>query len=248
MDNKRLDRRRALSGGLAFAAACAVAVEAGALPPSPSPAADGDGGPVGAELVMPVEFDDREFLGPDPAEEAARHAPFRAAFLAWLGEASGRFALPVAADAVAAAPYTDLRVPGLHPAVEITLYGDTDINVFATWGGVCWDIVASMDVYAKPAPDGPGWRNELLIPEARRLRPTHEACWREDGFEGLLRWFNEELAPATHLALYGGDGCYQGEGWTSADLARDGVLMRSGWPVAGDHSLRELLPLHAARA
>jgi hypothetical protein len=104
-----------------------------------------------------------------------------------------------------------------------------------------------MDVYAEPAPDGSGWRSDLLIPEAQHFHPTREACWREDGFEWLLRWFNDELAPATHLALYGGDDCYRGEDWTAAHLVRDGILLGTGRPAASNGPLRELLPLHAAR-
>ena len=143
---------------------------------------------------------------------------------------------------------TELRVPGLHPALGIKLHGNTDINVFVIWRDVFWDILVSMDVYAEPAPDGSGWRNNLLVPEAQRLHPTREACWREDGFEWLLRWLNDELAPATHLALCGGDGCYQGEGWTAARLVRDDMLPRTGRPDARNGPLWELLPLHAARA
>ena len=120
--------------------------------------------------------------------------------------------------------------------------------VLITWRDVFWDILVSMDVYAEPAPDGSGWRNDLLVPEARRLHPTREACWHEDGFEWLLRWLNDELAPATHLAPYGDDGCYQGEGWTAARLVCDGMLPRTGRPAASNGPLRGLLPPHAARA
>ena len=175
------------------------------------------------------------------------HAPFRAAFLDWLRGASGRFALPVSAHATSTSQ-TELQVPGLHPALEIVLHGNTDINIFVTWKGECWDILASMDVYAEQAADGFGWQNELLIPEAKRLHPTQEACWCEDGFEWLLKWVNTELSSATHLALYGGEGCYEGNGWTAAHLARDGLLLPTGRPLLSNGSLRELLPLHAIRA
>ena len=180
----------------------------------------------------------------DAMEAEASHAPFRAAFLDWFREVSGRIALPVLIRA-ASPGQTELHVPGLHPALSIILDGKTNINVFVEWKGICWDILTSMDVYADLAEDGTGWQSTLLIPEARRLHPTQEVCWREDGFEWLLKWLNEDLACATHLALYGGEGCYEDTGWTSAHLARDGILVHSGRPVLSNSSLRELLPLHS---
>ena len=172
----------------------------------------------------------------------AFHAPFRAAFLEWLCDASGRFVLPVEADTTSSSR-TELHVPNLNPAIKIVLDGNTNINVHVMWRNVFWDSLASMDVYAKEMADDSAWRNELLIPEARRLHPTQEACWREDGFEWLLKWFNSELAPATHLALFGGEECYEGVDWTSAHLVRDGNLITSGISIESHRSLRELLPL-----
>ena len=180
-------------------------------------------------------------------EANACHAPFRAAFLTWFQEVSGRLALPVSVRARSPSQ-TELHVPGVHPALSIVIDGNTDINIFVTWKEVFWDILASMDVYANLATDGSGWQSTLLIPEARRLHLTQEACWREDGFEWLLKWLNAELAPATHLALYGGEGCYEGNGWTSAHLARDGLLVPSGRTLLRNGPLRELLPLHAIGA
>lgn len=235
MSQTHLDRRRVLSGGLALASACMVAGRAGALSPMEDAAAD-------LPSVDLEEISDSESFGMSAAEAAACHAPFRAAFLAWLGEASGRLALPFSVDTVMPS-CTDLHVPGLHPALEIRLDRGTDINVYVEWRGVCWDILRSLDVYAIPEPDGSGWRNSLLIPEARHLHLTREACWRQDRFEWLLRWLNDDLATATHLALCGGDDCY-GEGdWTSAHLVRDGLLMPSGKPVGNSRWVRELLLL-----
>ena len=105
------------------------------------------------------------------------------------------------------------------------------IRLVATHRSVCscnlkdvfWDIVASMDA-SEQVPDGPGWHNAWFIPEAQRLHPTREVCCRADGFENLLEWFKDELAPATHLALYGEE-----DGWTSAHLARDGMLLRGNY-------------------
>ena len=232
MSQTHLDRRRVLSGGLALASACIVAGRAGAVSPMEDAAAD-------LPRVELVEISEREIFGLSAAEAAACHAPFRAAFLAWLGEASGRLALPFSLDT--ATP----SCSGLHPALEITLDKQTNINVYVQWRGVCWDILTSMDVYAKPEPDASGWRNSLLIPEARHLHLTREACWRQDGFEWLLRWLNDDLATATHLALCGGGDCYGKGDWTSAHLVRDGLLVPSGKPVGNSRWVRELLPLYA---
>ena len=237
MSQTHLDRRRVLSGGLAFASTCMVAGRTGAVSPTEDAAADLPG-------IQLQVLSDREVFGLSAAEAAACHAPFRAAFLTWLSEASGHLALPLSVE-TAVACCTDLHVPGLHPALEIRLDGDRGINVFVQWRGVCWDILTSMDVYATPAPDGFGWRNTLLIPKAQHLHLTQEACWQENGFECLLRWLNDDLATATHLALCGGDDCYGGEDWTSSHLVRDGLLVPSGKPVGNSSSLRELLPLHA---
>lgn len=237
MSQQRLDRRHMLSGGLALASTCMVTGKAGAVSPVEDTAA-------GLARVELLEISEREIFGMSPAEAAACHAPFRAAFLAWLGEASGRLALPVSVDTTTPSS-TGLRVPGLHPALDITLSREASINVYVEWHDVCWDILVSLDVYATPEPDGFGWRNALQIPEAQHLHFTREACWRQDGFEWLLRWLNDDLAAATHLALWGGDYCYQGGDWTAAQLVRDGLLLRSGKLIANSKAIRELLPLHA---
>lgn len=237
MSQTYLDRRRMLSGGLALASACMVTGGAGAVSPM-------EGDAAGLARVELEEISECEIAGMSAAEAAARHAPFRAAFLTWLGEASGRLALPCFVDTTE--PFcTGLHVPGLHPAIEIRLEKATDINVYVQWRDVWWDILISLDVYAMPEPDGSGWRDSLLIPEAQHLHLTREACWRQDGFEWLLRWLNDDLATATHLVLCGGEDCY-GEGdWTMAQLVRTGLLVPSGKPVGNSRWVRELLPLHA---
>jgi hypothetical protein len=90
-----------------------VAEKAAAMPPVVDGAAD-------LARVELLECSEHTIFGLDAAEEAACHAPFRAAFLAWLREASGRMALPVSVD-TAAPTYTHLHVAGLHPALEIRL-------------------------------------------------------------------------------------------------------------------------------
>ena len=225
MSGSKLDRRRATSGSMALAASCMLWGRAGAMQSAATDAAD--------FATSGLVADEQMFL----AEEEARHAPFRAEFLKWLGETSDRFASPVSAQAKSPSS-TVLSLPGLHPALEIRLSGDCWINVDVTWEGVFWDILASMDVPAEQARDGAGWRNKLFIPEAQCLRPTREACWRQDGFEWLLHWLNNNYMSATHLALYGE------RGWTAANLAREGMLLGGKFSVQEMGPVRYLLPLH----
>ena len=63
------------------------------------------------------------------------------------------------------------------------------INVHVTFDGVWRDILASMDVAAEQVDCG-GWRNNLFVPEAQQICPSRKACWRQDGFEWLLEWFD----------------------------------------------------------
>ena len=177
----------------------------------------------------------------DDAEDAAAHAAFRTAFLAWLDGAAKRFALPVSVDATSPT-YTELRVAGVHPAIWIQLGHGGGIDVGADWDGMNWDLLASMDAAARPMPGG-AWENAFFLPEFRVSHPTQEAAWRSDGFEMLLDWVNDELAPATHLALWGSEGhC------TWARLMRDGASVRTGRPVAseGANAPVHLLPAHVA--
>ncbi len=179
----------------------------------------------------------------DEADAAAPHTAFRTAFLMWLDGAAERFALPV--SVVATSPtHTRLRIAGIHPAIRISLGHDRDVNVGADWEDMNWDVLACMDVTASPAPDG-GWENTFMRPKFRVSHPTREAAWRSDGFEPLLDWVNEELAPATHLALWGSD-----EGGSWAWLTRDGASVSTGRPIASEGAKApvHLLPLHVAGA
>ncbi len=228
MSEKRLGRRRILSSGLALMSGAMSWFGAAARPR-----------PGGEETLNDSvnAFTDVELV-----EEEDCHAPFRAEFMAWLHEASERFVLPVTAHA-ASASHTELHIREINPAIWIALKGDHDISVGADWDGENWDLLASMDVLAKVAPDGTGWRSHLLIPEARRIRPTRETVWREDGFEWLLKWVNDELARATHLAFWQSDS----GGATWAQLVRDGTNLRTGRPVISEGSPPEhLVPVHMA--
>lgn len=230
MNSKGLGRRRALSGGLAVAVMMAHRTDTMA-------ALDTDAGawrdrtPAGVALTP---------AGRDATAEAdACHGPFRAAFLAWLRPASGRLALPALASMVSPS-CTELRVRGVHPAISIVLMDEWDIGVGVEWDGVFWDMLLSLDLDAQPAPGGAGWVNHDLDREFQVVHPTREALWRADGFEWLLDWVNQELAPATHLALW----CSDGGGCTWAQLVRDGAILRTGRPVAAERMPAHLLPVH----
>ena len=232
MSEKNLDRRRMLSGGIALTSVCTLSRRTGAAPASADRALD----------LQHLELLDDEGGGlPLDERHALSHAPFRAEFLAWLDQSRERFALPVSAHLVSPST-TELRVAGLHPALEIHLERGTDINVYVTWQEVWWDILASLDVYAEEMPDGAGWRDKLCLPEVQKLHATEAACWREDGFEVLLEWFNTELVPATHLALYGGEGWEDGASFTLAELVRNGCRPHTGKPIS-TNMLRAFLPL-----
>ena len=234
MDGGRVGRRGALSGALAaMVVGGDAALGAGMAWPGGRPS-----GRRGGEDVT-----DEARTRRDGVEDAASHVPFRAAFLAWLDGAVERFALPVVAHA-ASPTHTELRVRGIHPAIWVSLGYNGAIDVGVDWDGVGWDLLASMDVAARPWPGGVGWEDAFVLPEARLVHPTREAAWRTDGFEPLLDWVADELAPATHLALWR----TEGGGATWAWLVRDGAVVRTGLPIASDGAPVHLLPVHAAGA
>ena len=178
-------------------------------------------------------------LGPLVPEIDAEHASFRAAFLAWLEGARHRSAFPI--TAVHASPHTTkLHIEGLHDAIWVTLGHAGGIDVGVTWDDVCWDLLISPDVYAEEQPNG-AWRNTLMLPEYRVDHPTIEAAWRSDGFEMLLDWINDEVAPATHLGLWHTE-C---GGATWARLVRNGQPMIGHRPSKCKNIPVHLLPLHA---
>lgn len=220
-------RRRALTGALAFACMGIAPGGAGAVVPGSTAREEGE-----------HEYLDFAAMEADADREAtAAHAPFRAEFLAWFEEASTRFARPVSVREEEPW-FTTLHVPGLHPAVGIGLGRDTYVSVWAEAGPRSRNTLACMDVCALQAADGSGWLNGRAAPEAQCLHPTREACWRQEGFEALLHWFNAELAPATHLAIHGSTD------FSAAGLMRDGVHVTTG--LLGDDGKppRRLLPLY----
>ena len=68
---------------------------------------------------------------------------------------------------------------------------------------------------------------KAIVPEARVVRLSREAVWWQDGFEPLLEWINEELAPATHVGLWG-----EPDRGIWAWLMWDGVALRDRRPLA----------------
>lgn len=229
MDGRQVGRRRALSGGLAAIAAGSAAAASGTGVTWLGRHAPGQ---------HEGEVADHEVgAHQDGAENAAGHAPFRAAFLGWMHEASERFALPPSVDTTALSR-TELHLQGVHPAIWTSLTSDGGIDVGVEWDGVFWDLPTSPDVVAEPVAGG-GWENALLVPEARVVHPTREATWRA-GFEDLLDWVNGELASATHLALWRSES----GGCTWAWLARDGWIVRRRRRLADDGAPEHLLPVH----
>ena len=229
MRKNSLNRRRMLSTGMALASTCVLPGKVGSVITAQHDAVN-----EGVE----IDHIESEELYDDIMREhmIAGHAPFRADFLAWLDDASSRFVRPVTAHPVS--PWSiELRSPGLHPALTICLARSNQINVYVMWDDICWDILISLDVYADQVPDGACWRDTLRSPEAQRHQPTINA-W----FEVVLNWFNQQLAPATHLALYGRSADKQIESWTLAELARDDNQLRLNRPLNGN-CLRHLLPL-----
>ena len=210
--SNQLGRRTLIAGSLAAAATSSAAV---ARPGNPLP-------------PMP--------------EAAPGHAPFRAAFLAWLDGAAERFAFPVAVTSDSP-DHTELRIEGLHPALWFSLGHAGGIDVGVTWDDVCWDLLTCPDVYAHEQPGG-SWHNMLMRPEYRLDHPSIEAAWRSDGFEPLLDWINDELAPATHLGLWHSSP----GGATWARLVWDGQAMLGGRPCKCSNTPVHLLPLHAGPA
>ena len=101
-------------------------------------------------------------------------------------------------------------------------------------------MLLSLDLDAQPALGGAAWVNHDLDRKFQAVHTTREALWRADGFERLLDWVNQDLARATHLALW----CSDAGGCTWAHLVRDGAILRTGRPVAAERTPTHLLPVH----
>ena len=173
------------------------------------------------------------------AQKGARRPPFLAAFLDWLRTESGRLVLPVTVD-MATSSRGKLRIQGVHPAICIPLDRHREINASVVWEGEGWDALLWLDAHEKRGPGGVGWINGGFRPEFQVVHPTREALWRADVFEPLLTWINEDLAHATHLALW-----EMLSGATWARLVRDGKVLRTGWTLEENGGTpAHLLPVH----
>jgi hypothetical protein len=153
-------------------------------------------------------------------------SPFQEAFLAWFREEPKRFRLPVSVGAVTSTRI-EMRIQGLHPAIYISIENHPEINVFVEWEGVGWDQLLWLFADEEPGPGGVGWMDDSVLPDFQIIHPTREALWRENVFGDLLTWINEDLAHATHLAMWG-----SADDATWAQLVRDGKVLRAGWTIA----------------
>ena len=131
--------------------------------------------------------------------------------------------------------YTELHIGGVNPAIGVWLSGDGEVVAYVDDGDVCWDHMLWADAADQKVAGG--WTNILVVPDARISVPTREALWRADCFEVLLEWINTELAPATHVGLWG-----EREHGTWAWLLRDGRRLGRGPPDR--NAPDKLLPVH----
>jgi len=173
------------------------------------------------------------------AEADACDPLFLAAFRDWLRTESGRFALPASVD-TASSLEVQLKVAGVHPVIHIPLSDYTEINVSVVWEEEHWDALLWLDAHEEPGPGGVGWVSGDLPPEYQVVHPTLEAIWRAEVFEPLLTWINEDLAHATHLAMW-----EVPNRATWARLVRDGRVVRRGWTLEENGGTpAHLLPVH----
>lgn len=204
MSELKLRRREALSGGLATVLAAGPSV--------------GNGKGVTQSTLSHQD--------PELVQEDSRPSPFQEAFLAWFREKPNRFKLPVSVGAVTSTRI-EMRVQGIHPAIYTSIEDHSEINVYVEWEGVGWDQLLWLFADETRGPGDVGWIDDSVLPEFRVIHPTREALWRENVFEDLLRWINEELAHATHLAMWG-----SADDATWARLVRDGKVLRAAWTIA----------------
>ena len=169
--------------------------------------------------------------------------PFRLAFLKWLHAEAARFALPLSIGMVEPTR-TELRLEGVHPAIWVSLQENNEINVGVDWDGSGWDLLLWLDACEQPGPGGVGWIDYSLLPEFQIIHQTAEELWHVNVFEPFLRWINDDLAHATHLAMWRSP-----NDATWARLTRDGKILGTNWTIEADgEGPTHLLPLHSSTA
>jgi hypothetical protein len=105
----------------------------------------------------------------------------------------------------------DFELRGVTPVLKFFFSSRSisGISIAVMWQGKCWDLIGDFDV-AEERTDK-GWMCRLDLPDKRQYWPTREELWIEHCFERFLAWCNNELAPASWLALY----AYSGATWAS---------------------------------
>jgi hypothetical protein len=121
------------------------------------------------------------------------------AFLQWLNENRGRFAIEIKpgrrTDAV-----LEFAFAGINGAIAGFL-STWEICVVANHEGECWDFLLSLETTPRRVPGG--YVCDLCPPESREVFAHRSALWTFELFEPFLDWVNSELAPAKWLALEG---------------------------------------------
>jgi hypothetical protein len=120
------------------------------------------------------------------------------AFVQWFRENRYRFNVSVRLGKISRSGI-ELNFPNHSKCLSAWLSG-SGLEVFVDWQGLSWDRLISMDCMPVPVPGGYrcAWCLEFVS-----VRPSREALWREHLFEPLMSWVNDQIAPASHLLLFG---------------------------------------------
>jgi hypothetical protein len=155
-------------------------------------------------------------------------------FLRWLKLNRARFAIGIQLGR-----RTDRRLEfsfvGIHPAITGVL-STCEVNVNVIFEGNDfdagnWDTLIWLFHGAQPVPGG--YICSQCKPEYKRVFPDLVALWTDHLFEELLKWVNEDLAPAKWLVLND-----TVQAFNSAWITQ----LRPDAPVAAD-CVRHVLPL-----
>jgi hypothetical protein len=149
-------------------------------------------------MTQGKQSDGRE---PRPTRQKPRRRLHRE-FLRWLRLNRARFAIGIAPG-----KRTDKALEfcfvGINPAITgILSTRDVNVNVMfedADFDDGNWDTLIWLFHGAKPVPGG--YICSQCKPEYKRVFPDLVALWTDHLFEELLKWVNEDLAPANWLVL-----------------------------------------------